>query len=79
MQAGGLYDVKFHTCDETLKDDKQHDALDKSTSKQQVCVSDGSRLCCAKNWTIHLVLVGLTAGRQAGWQSDENFIDFLKL
>ena len=24
--------------------------MDKSTSKQQVCVSDDSLLCCAKNW-----------------------------
>ena len=43
--------IILHTRDETLKDEKQHDAEDKSTSKQQVCVSDGSFLCCAKNWT----------------------------
>ena len=49
--ACGLYDIKFHTRDETSKDEKQHDATDKSTSKQQVCISDGSRLRCAKNWT----------------------------
>ena len=69
MQAGGLYDVKFHTHDETLKDEK-HDTVDKSTSKQQVCVLDSSHLCCAKNLThtpiyIYIVLVGLMAGQQA--------------
>ena len=30
----------------TLKDEKQHDTADKSTSKQQVCISDGSHLHC---------------------------------
>ena len=33
VQAGRLY-VKFHICDETSKDEKQHDAVDKSTLKQ---------------------------------------------
>ena len=42
MQAGGLYDIKFHTRDETLKNEKQRDTADKSTSKQQVCVSDSA-------------------------------------
>ena len=51
MQAGRLYDVKFHTRDETLKDEKHRDTADKSASKQQVCVLDGSHLRCAKNWT----------------------------
>ena len=46
-----VYDIKFHTHDETSKDEKQHDAVDKSTSKQQVCILDGSLLCYAKNWT----------------------------
>ena len=49
--TSGLYDIKFQTCDETLKDKKQHYAVNKSTSKQQVCISDGIRLHCAKNWT----------------------------
>ena len=30
-QAGRLNDVKFHARNETLKDEKQHDAADKST------------------------------------------------
>ena len=51
MQAGGLYGIKFRTCDEASKDEKQYDAADKSASKQQVCVLDGSRLHCAKNCT----------------------------
>ena len=29
----GLLGIKFHTHDETLKDEKQHDAVDKSTLK----------------------------------------------
>ena len=66
-QAGRLYDVKFHTRDETSKDEKQHDAADKSTSKQQVCISDGSRLRCAKNWT-HTPSASGSYNRQAGWQ-----------
>ena len=68
MQAGGLCDIKFHTRDEILKDEKQHDALDKSTSKQQVCVSDGNFLHCAKNSTHNLLLVGLNS-RQADTRS----------
>ena len=51
MQAGGLYDVKFHTRNETSKDEKQHDTANKSTSKQQVYILDSSCLRCAKNWT----------------------------
>ena len=65
MQAGGLYYVKFHTYDETLKDEKQHDAADKSTSKQQVCVSDSSCLRCAKNW-VYTPSASGSYGRQAG-------------
>ena len=56
MQAGRSY-VKFHTHDETLKDEKR-DTTDKSTSKQQICISDGSCLCCDKDE--NLVLVSLT-------------------
>ena len=41
--------------------EKQHDTVDKFTSKQEACVSYGSHLRCAKNWT-HIV--GLTAGWQ---------------
>ena len=62
------YDVKFHTHDETSKDEKQHDVVYKSTSKQQVCVSDGSLLCCAKNW-IHAPSISGSYGRQAGRQT----------
>ena len=40
MQAGRLHDKKFHTHDETSKDEKQHDTVDKSTSKQQFCIND---------------------------------------
>ena len=63
MQAGKLYDVKFHTRDETLRDEKQHDAAHKCTSKQQVCILDGSHLCCAKNWT-HTPSASGSYGRQ---------------
>ena len=65
VQAGGLYDVKIHTCDETLKDEKQHDTADKSTSKKQMCILDGSFLCRAKNWTQTPSASG-SYGRQAG-------------
>ena len=41
MQASA---IKFHTRNETLEDEKQHDVADKSTPKQQVCVSDSSHL-----------------------------------
>ena len=44
--------------DEISKDEKQHDAVDKSTSGQH----------CAKTGPIHLVLVGLMAGQQTGRQ-----------
>ena len=64
MQAGGLYDVKLQTHDETSKDEKQHYAVDKSTSKQQVCVSDGIHLRCAKNW-IHTPSASRSYGRLA--------------
>ena len=63
MQAGGLYDVKFYTHDKTLKDEKQHDAMDKPTSKQQVCISDSSHLRCTKNWT-HTSSASGSYGRQ---------------
>ena len=66
MQAGRLYDVKFHTCDGTSKDEKQHDAADKSTSKQMVCVLDSSCLCCAKKW-IHTPSATGSYGRLAVW------------
>ena len=33
---------------------------------------DSNRLSCEKNWTLHLVLVGL----MAGWQADEIWLDF---
>ena len=33
-------------------------------------------LSCEKSGAILLVLVGLTASRQAGWQSDEILVDF---
>ena len=58
------YDIIFHTCDETLKDEKQHDTADKFTSKQQVCVSDGSFFYRAKNWT-HTPSGSRSYGKQA--------------
>ena len=64
------------TCNEILKDEKQHDAVDKSTSKQQVCIY-GSRLRCAKNWT-HTPSASGSYGRPA----DESLVvlkNFLKL
>ena len=45
-----------------MKDEKQHDTVDKSTTKQQVCVSDGS---CAKNW-IHTSSASGSYGKPAG-------------
>ena len=58
--------TKFHTRDETSsetsKDEKQHDAAD----KQQVCISDGSRLRRAKNWTHTPSASDGSYGRQAG-------------
>ena len=60
VQAGGLYNIKFHTHDETLKDEKQHDAMD----------TDSSFLCCAKNWTRTPSASG-SYGRQGG----KNFIE----
>ena len=53
---------------ETLKGEKQHDTVDKSTSKQQVCVSDGIFLCRAKNWT-HTPSASGSYSRQAGQES----------
>ena len=72
-QAGRLYDVKFHTRDETSKDEKQHDAVDKSTSKQQVCISDGRCLCYAKNWS-HTPSASGSYGRQAGRPADGTLV-----
>ena len=46
--SGRLCDVIQFTYDAPSKDEKKHDAVDKSTSKQQVHVSDGSRFPCAK-------------------------------
>ena len=63
------YDIKLHTCHETLKDEKQIDTVDKSTSKQQACVSDGIYLCCAKNWT-HTCSIRGSYGRYA----DKNLV-----
>ena len=48
-QVGWFYDVKFHTCDEICKDENQHDAVDKSTTKQQVSVSDVNCIYCINN------------------------------
>ena len=45
-------------------DEKQHDAADKSTSEQQVCILDDSRLHYAKNWT-HTPSVSGSYGRPA--------------
>ena len=54
----------------TKKDErKHHDLLNKSPSKQQVCVTDSKHLFCAKIGPIHLVLVGLTAGKLAVHQT----------
>ena len=64
-------DVKLHTRDETLKDEKQHYTVDKSTSKQQVCVSDGIRLRCAKNWT-HTPSTSGSYGKLAGRPADKS-------
>ena len=44
--------------------------MDKSTSKQQVCISDDSCFVAPKTGPIHLVLVGLTAA----WQEDESLV-----
>ena len=43
------YMTEFHTRDETLKYEKQHHTMDKSTLKQQFCILDSSRLHCVKN------------------------------
>ena len=58
---------------ETSKDEKQHDAVDKSTSKQQVCVSDGIFLRRAKNWT-HAPSASGSYGRQAGRPADKSLV-----
>ena len=55
---------------ETLKDEKQHYVVDKSTSKQQVCVfRTAFAFVVPKTGPVHLVLVGLTAGWQSGRQA----------
>ena len=41
---------------------KHHGAVDKSPLKQQICVMDSK---CFRSGPIHLVLVGIMAGRQA--------------
>ena len=46
---------------------KQHDTVDKSTSKQQVCVSDSNYVHHAKNWTCTLNASG-SYSRQADRQ-----------
>ena len=71
LQAGRLYNVKFHTRDETSKDKKKHDAADKSTSKQQVCILDGSRLRCAKKWT-HMPSASGSYDRHASYNLTSN-------
>ena len=67
MQAGRLYDIKFHTHDETSKDEKQHDSVDKYNRSVFWTVASHQ-----KTGPIHLVLVH---GKLAGWQADEN-LDF---
>ena len=61
MQASGLYDIKFHTRDVTSKDEKQPDAVNKSTSKQQVYFQTVVAFVVPKTGAIHLVLLGLMA------------------
>ena len=46
-----LFFIRFEN-NETYKDErKHHGTVDKSPSKQYVCVTDGKCLHCAKNWT----------------------------
>ena len=54
--------TEFHTRDETLKYEKQHHAMDKST---QFCILDSIRLHCVKNWT-HTPSASGSYGRQTG-------------
>ena len=48
-----LYEVFLPNLKMTELRRKHHGAVDKSPSKQQVCVTDDNWLCCAKNWTPH--------------------------
>ena len=63
MQAGRLYDVKFHTRDETSKDEKQLiNLLQNKWSIFQTVVA----FVVQKTGSIYLVLVGLMACWQSG-------------
>ena len=73
-----LYDIKFRTHDETSKDEKQHNTVEKSTSKQQICISDGSRFRCAKNLT-HTPSASGSYGRLAGRPADESLVVLKKI
>ena len=56
MQVGGLYDVKFQTCDETLKDENSMTPwINLRTSKQKVCIMDSIHVV-PKTGPIYLVL-----------------------
>ena len=56
-----------------MKDEKQHDTADKSTSKQQVCISDGSCFHCAKIWT-HTPSASGSYGRPAVQSADKSLV-----
>ena len=45
----------------------------KCNSKQQICVLDGIRLHCAKNWT-YTPSASVSYGKQAGRPAGENLI-----
>ena len=63
-QADYIYDVKFHTCDETSKDEKQHDAVNNLLQNTIFVFQMAVSFVVPKTGPIHLVLVGLMAGRQ---------------
>ena len=67
-----LLNVNMKTTEVESDQRKYHDGtMDKSLSKQQVCVTDGSRLCCGKNWT-HTPGASGSYSRQVGSLSDKS-------
>ena len=66
-ELGCTYDV-CPACDEISKNELQHDVVGKSTSKQQVCISNSNCIHHTKNWT-HTLNASWSYGRPPGRQA----------
>ena len=65
-QAGRLCEIKFHTCDGTSKDESSTTQWINILQNNMFVFLMVVSFIVPKTGPIHLVLVGLIAGRQAG-------------